>query len=217
MPFVPTGKKKQKLRQREAEERIFDRAIGAARGAVVGAGLCLPMCVLLVRILDAVRPGHGFSVRLGALHVVPQKESEEPILFDPRSPEGIDGGVHAWLEDWNARLLDPAIFVTLHSHGFAVDPRAYLIATRRRFADSGLLFVYEELPELELLGLHESETALRDLFRLAMTGVPPQSRALDVGWKAGVTPPTLSMDEQPEVDAETTSPRPTRSSTPPKP
>jgi len=196
MPFMRHGKKADKMRNREArqkaQETVIDQAVGAARVAINNPGLCLPMCVLCERILAQVLPSPGFSIRLGSLHVSPEDRDVRPIAFDPRTPDGIEGGFHAWLEDRNGQLLDPSIFVTLHAEGFDTDAASYLLVQGRCFALTGLRFVYEELPELELLGLHESEPQLARLMALAMRGEPcPKGTVyLDVGWRNARSPGT---------------------------
>ncbi len=191
MALAPYGKKSKRKREqaakREAREAIIDRAIGAAQLAVSGSGLCLPMCVLLQRILEMVLPPPRFSLRLGSLHVRPIDESIDPISFDPRTPEGIDidAGFHSWLEDSNGRLLEPSAFLTLHSHGYAVDPDDYCLSDGPTFVHDGLRFRYEELSELELTGLAESEPHIAELMAYAMDGVPPTPGHvyLDVVWR----------------------------------
>jgi hypothetical protein len=197
MPFVPTGRKAGRQRRRDAyhaaRAAALDRGIRAARMATNSPGLCLPMCVLLGRILDEGFPAHGFSLRLGALHVVAKDEERfGRISFDPRGPGGIDDGFHAWLEDADGFLVDPSILVTLRSHGFEVNPDDYLVAKQRRFPDSELFFVYEELPELELLGLEASEPGLANFMALAMHGRRPAGVVdilLDVGWRRATHAP----------------------------
>lgn len=190
MPFVRYGKKVDKKRHREvkqeAREAIIDRALGAARVAINGPRLCLPMCVLVERILAQVLPAPHFSLRLGSLQVYPEDRRIDPIHFDPRTPDGIDGGFHAWLEDTNGLLLDPSILVTLHADGYKVDPQSYFLVGGRNFILSGLRLIYEELPELELLGVEESEPHLARLMALAMRGELPPAPGmihLDVGWR----------------------------------
>jgi hypothetical protein len=109
MPFVPSGKNAERQRRRDAchsaRAAALDRGIHAARMATNSPGLCLPMCVLLGRILDEGFPAHRFSLRLGALYVVAKDEERfGRISFDPRGPGGIDDGFHAWLEVTRARL-----------------------------------------------------------------------------------------------------------------
>src|SRR5262249_49548948 len=149
MPFVPQGKKSKKKAAQaanvEARERIIDRALGVARVPMHEAGLCLPMCVFLERLLAKVLPGPPFSIRLGALRVGSRDANVEGIWFDPRDPDGIDAGFHSWLEDANGALPDPSICLTLHSHGYAVDPQHYLLATKRQFVHGVLSFTYDEL------------------------------------------------------------------------
>ncbi|XXX74132.1 hypothetical protein WMF30_41455 [Sorangium sp. So ce134] len=188
MPFVRYGKKAAKVSEQEARvearEAIIDRAVGAARIAVDGRGLCLPMCILLERILAQVLPAPRFSLRLGSLQVYPEDENVDPIQFDPRTPDGIDGGFHAWLEDDSGQLLDPSISVTLHAEGYRIDPLDYCLAASRDYVWSGLRFVYEQLGELELLGVAESESHLARLMALAMRGEPVRTPGiihLDVG------------------------------------
>ncbi len=199
MPFVRQGKKADKKRDREAKvearEAMIDRALGAARVAINSPRLCLPMCVLVERILTQVLPAPHFSLRLGSLQVEPEDKNIDPIYFDPRSPDGIDGGFHAWLEDTNGQLLDPSILITLHADGYKVDPSSYLLVGGRTSVLPGLRFVYEELPELELLGMAASEPHLAVLMAWAMHGkIPPAPGRiyLDVGWRNSVTPGWIS-------------------------
>jgi hypothetical protein len=186
MSFVPSGKKAASRRRRdERRVNILDRAVASARHAVRSPRLCLPMCVLLERILVKVLPVPHFSLRLGSLQVHPEDKSVSPIAFDPRGPDGIDGGFHAWLEDTNGALLDPSIFPTLDAEGYDVDADNYFIGGGRTFVRAGLVFVYEELPELELLGLEKSELQLARLMDFALLGEmsPPGVIYLDVGWR----------------------------------
>jgi hypothetical protein len=125
-------------------------------------------------------------LRLGSLHVVPIDVSVEPIVFDPRGPDGIDGGFHAWLEKLDGELLDPSICPTLAAEGYDVDGGTYFTERSKKFVMSGLGMIYEELPNLELLGLEASEPGLRHQMNLAMLGIlPPEPIAilLDVGWR----------------------------------
>lgn len=203
MPFVPSGKNAERQRRRDAyhsaRAAALDRGIRAARTATNSPGLCLPMCVLLGRILDEGFPAHRFSLRLGALYVVAKDEERfGRISFDPRGPGGIDDGFHAWLEDADGFLVDPSILVTLRSHGFDVNPGDYLVAKQRNFPDSELFFVYEELPKLELLGLEASEPGLASLMALAMHGRRPGGVVdilLDVGWQGATRSPQGGEDQ----------------------
>ena len=54
------------------DEVIITRAVRAAWYAIPQQGLCVQMCVLLERILDARLPSAAFALRFGALHVVPE-------------------------------------------------------------------------------------------------------------------------------------------------
>lgn len=158
-------------RQRDA---AVDRAVESIRYAVQGSGLCLPSCVLLQRVLAVALPGEPFVLRLGALHVQPHTEDHEvgPIAFDPRGPDGVDGGFHAWLETSDGRVLDPSIAVTLCHEGYTVDPGTYCLDGGRKFTRDGLLFLYEELADLELINVEESEPQLAHLLHMAFTGEP---------------------------------------------
>lgn len=161
--------------------------------AVNGPGLCLPMCVLAERVLAQLLPAPRFSLQLGSLQIEPEDENVEATHFDPRGPKGIDGGFHAWLEDTNGQLIDPSIFLTLHVDGYNVDPQDYILVGGRNFVFSGLRFIYEEVPELELLGLAESEARLSSLMPVALYGEPappPEMMHLDVGWRDSRPPPT---------------------------
>jgi hypothetical protein len=200
MPFVPKGKrakrKAEKARQAEVHDQVLDKVVVRVHGIVRGRGLCLPMCVLLQRVLAISVPQRPFHVRLGALYVGPLTEDTGigPISYDPRGPDGIDGGFHAWLEDDGGQLLDPSILVTLHADGYDVNPESYLLDGRRRMPFGALGFVYEELSELELLGVEESEPALAAQVRFVLTGglpTRPLEIHLDVGWRAGVERPAM--------------------------
>lgn len=192
MPFVRSGKKAAQKRDRdsklEAVDPLIDRAVSATRVAIGDAKRCLPMCFLAQRILAQVLPARPFALRLGSLHVYPLDEKQKlgSICFDPRS-QGIDGGFHCWLEDGDQQLLDPSIYATLVADGYPVDGAAYLLDGGRDFRVNGLRFIYEELLELELLGVEESEPHLGQLMALAMRGEPLRSKGkihLDVGWRA---------------------------------
>jgi hypothetical protein len=192
MPFVPYGKKAKAKRAREggqaARELAIDRALGQVRRAVGGQqGLCLPMCVLAERILAQGVPPPRFALRLGSLHVYPEDEDFDPIAFDPRTPEGIDAGFHAWLFD-GQRILDPSIHLTLALKGYPVDPAGYVLSGGNRFALEGLRYLYEELPDLEMFGLEASEPHLNALMAFALGGeLPlPGTLFLDVRWRASV-------------------------------
>lgn len=185
-------------RQKElARDAIVDVALGGVRLAMPGAGLCLPTCVLLQRILAQSLPGSAFSLRLGSLQVHPQDGTASVITFDPRTPEGIDGGFHAWLEDKAGKVLDPSIAVTLHDEGYEVDPNTYFLDAGRKFVRHGLLFIYEELPELELVGIEESEPHLAGLMALALDGEVPEPGLihLDVRWRNSPTTPGSGGNE----------------------
>ena len=121
MPFVPYGKRSAPKRARDMKQegraRTLDLAIGVARVAINGPSLCLPMCVLIERILARMLPPPSFSLRLGSLQLHAVAPGVEGICFDPRTAEGIDGRFHAWLENPRGELLDPSIFVTLAARG----------------------------------------------------------------------------------------------------
>jgi len=200
MPFVPHGKKTkrrvEKTRQEEAHDQLVDEAVSRVHHLMQGRGLCLPMCVLLQRVLAIFIPQRLFHVRLGALNVFPLSNEAglDSISYDPRGPDGIDGGFHTWLEDNNGLLLDPSILMTLHADGYDVNPRNYLLDGRRRMPYGPLGLIYEELPNLELLGVEESEPALAAQMRFVLTGIPPMEVLeihLDVGWRAGVERPAM--------------------------
>ncbi len=200
MPYVPTGKKSkrkaEKARMAEAHDTIIDDAVSRVRWIVRGRGLCLPMCVLLQRALAVFVPERPFRLRLGALNVAPLSTDSgiEPISYDPRGVDGIDGGFHAWLEDDHGRLLDPSILVTLHADGYDVNPESYLLDGRRRMPYDQIGLFYDELPELELLGVERSEPALAAQMEFVFTGRPPSGVLaihLDVGWRDGVERPAM--------------------------
>lgn len=84
-----------------------------------------------------------------------------------------------------------SILCTLAADEYDVEPDAYIInSSGRIFSQFGLRFVYEDLPELELLGLEESEEALGCLMIVAVEGrpQPPCEIKLDVGWRNTVSP-----------------------------
>ena len=66
-----------------------------------------------------------------------------------------------------------------------MDTGDYCLCSGRAFVYAGLRFVYEELPELEMSGLAESEPHLAELMAFAMDGVPPSPGKvyLDVRWR----------------------------------
>jgi len=200
MPFVPHGKKAKQQRaadvKREADERVIDRVVGRAQFAVRHApGHCLPLCVLVQRVLSLVLPAAGYELRVGALNVVPQRGLAEPISFDSRPDNGTSPtpGVlppgeafHAWLETPRGSLLDPSIFLTLHAEGYHVDRESYILAQGRKFEQHDLAFLYEELTELELVGLAESEAHLERAVSFVQFGYPLDlgPNFLDVAWRA---------------------------------
>ncbi len=195
MPFIPSGKRakqaKQKV-QREARDEIIDRALGAVRLVVYGPRVCLQSCFLAKRILDRVLPGHGFTLRLGSLHVLPLDQTIAPIAFDPRGPEGVDGGFHAWLEHTSGELIDPSICPTLTHDGYDVGGDDGYIASRAKdVVFCNLRLIYEELPDLELFGADESEPHLARMMEVAMSGIPQQTSGtiyLDLRWRPGHGP-----------------------------
>jgi hypothetical protein len=194
MPFVPHGKKAQrkrlqaaKLARLEGREQIIDQAIGALRLPYPDSRLCLQTCVLLERLLGQVLPPPRYSLRLGSLHVVPVAGPIGPIVFDPRGPDGIDGGFHAWLQDENGQILDPSILVTLDREGYSVNPMSYFLVNSPQTELSGLRFIYEAIPDLQLLGLAESEEHLARAMEFAMTGIGHPGLLgecrLDLAWR----------------------------------
>jgi hypothetical protein len=202
VPFVPHGKKSKRkqdaLRQREADERVIDSVVAKAQEAIRHApGLCLPACVLIDRVLAELLPHFRFALHLGALSILSEGGAFPPRLFDPRRSDGSppDAGVlprgegfHAWLESREGDLLDPTIFLTLAAEGYDVDPAEYPMSKGRRLERNGLEFVYEPLPQLELIGVAESEAHLRRAVSFVLTGSPPATHlgpnVLDVAWRA---------------------------------
>jgi hypothetical protein len=199
MAFVPTGKKA--LRKREAakahgaeREAVIEEAVVLSRVLMSDPGLCLPMCVFMERLLQKVLRGSTFTLRLGSLRTYPGDASiaPEPLFFDPRGPDGIDGGFHAWLEDADGALLDPSVFATLADRGFNVNPRHFCRTYARKFWTSNVAFEYEELPELELIGLPETASVLQNWLAWALRRKPDEPFDmghvhLDVRWRRGVT------------------------------
>jgi hypothetical protein len=65
MRFVPSGRKATRARVKkakiEARDVAIDRAVQAEWFAVHGTGLCLPMAVLLERVLSQVLPSRPFA------------------------------------------------------------------------------------------------------------------------------------------------------------
>mgnify|MGYP007026487961 CR=1 FL=1 len=183
------GKKAKQRRRKDAkrkrQERIVLGAGGAVRFAVRGPRLCLPMCFLLQRVLAQQLPDRPFMLRLGSLHVLPEDDRASPILFDPRSPGGIDDGFHAWLEDRHDTVLDPSIHPTLSGEVYPLHPDDYFYDSPRQFTFEGMRFVYEVLPELQITGVEESERHLAALMKWAMAGVVPEPGTiyLDVRWR----------------------------------
>jgi hypothetical protein len=173
--------------RKERRRDIIDGAVAGARLALAEPGLGLPMCVLVERILATTLPPPRFTLRLGSLRVYPEDEGFDPFCLDPTGPDGIDGGVHTWLEDPNGVLLDPSIMVTLAANGYEAHADEYVSMTGREFALSGLNFIYEELPDLELLGVREAEPHLARIVALVLSRAPittPGRIALDVGWRS---------------------------------
>lgn len=186
MRYVPVSKKFATKRHRASKQlAVIERAVAAVRFAMPDAGICLPMCVLLKRLLARELPARHFFLRLGSLHVIPQDGTLGPVLFDPRGPDGIDGGFHAWLEDESGRLLDPSIHPTLGALGHRIDKCDCFIDGGRSFVVDGVAFLYEVLPELEVIGLPESEPHLSRLEAFALTAKrsPPGVIHLDVRWR----------------------------------
>jgi hypothetical protein len=174
MPYVPQGKKAKRRAaalQRERErDQLIDLAVSGVRFATQGPRLCLQMSVLLENLLGEVLPKDLFKVRLGSLHVFPTREDQDPITFDPRSPDGVDGGFHAWVEDRRGELVDPSIAPTLAAEGYAVDPADLIQCAGRSFTAFDLRFHYEPLDELELLNLDKSAHWIASMRELATMG-----------------------------------------------
>jgi len=201
MPFVPSGKKTKKKREqsvrRATGEALIDHVVMRAQlAAQLAPGLCLPVCVLVQRVLAKTLPARGFALRLGSLHVLSRDPETGSISFDPRNPDGTtpapgrlpsDTPFHAWLEDSRGELLDPSILVTLHAEGYDVDSETYVHGGGRDFDLQGLRFVYEELHELELLGVKESEEHLDRAVSFVLTGEPHAHNLgpnfLDLAWR----------------------------------
>ena len=153
----------------DERESILDAMVSGARIAYPAPQLCLQTRVLLEILLARFLPSPRFSLKLGALHVL----TDEPIgsrYFDPRGPEGVDGGFHAWLEDEQGTLLDPSILLTLAEEGYPIRSRGYLTVEGRLMLLDGLHFIYEPVPELVLVGVDKSEEHLRRATRLALAG-----------------------------------------------
>lgn len=190
MAFVPYGKKAKKKREppflREADEVLIDHIVTGAQFAVGRAPRhCLPMCMLVERLLARALPAFRYSIRLGALNVLSRDERVEGISFDPRGDDGqapspgvLPSGAafHAWLEDGRGELLDPSILLTLHADGYDVDPAGYFLGGGRQFERHALVFIYEELKELKLIGVDESEDFLARAASFVLRGHP-----LDLG------------------------------------
>lgn len=168
---------------------LVQEAVARTRLAIHDSHVCIAMCVLLQRVLVRLDPSSTFTLRLGSLHVIPHPPRSGRILFDPRGPDGIDGGFHAWLEDTDGRVLDPSILQTLFEEGYAVDPLGYVIAAARVFDGFAMRFVYEELTTLELTGVDQSEPHLARLMIVVMEGrsQPAGNIYLDVVWKSAPT------------------------------
>lgn len=144
-------------------------------------------------MLSLLLPAARYELRLGALNVVPRGLAE-PISFDPRRDDGTapnpgplppDEAFHAWLETPKGDLLDPSIFLTLHAEGYHVDRESYILAQGRKFVQHDLAFLYEELRELELVGLAESEAHLERAVSFVQSGHPLDlgPNFLDVAWR----------------------------------
>lgn len=164
-------------------------AVGAVRGVVRGRGLCLPMAVVLERVLETLLPEDAFRVKLGSVHILPLDQTALPVSYDPRGPEGVDGGFHAWVEDRRGELLDPSIGITLAADGHDVDPEVLIQCAGRTFDAFERRFVYEEIENLELVGREAAEEYLATTVHVATTGgLPPGSPGvlvcpLDVRWR----------------------------------
>lgn len=195
MPFVPHGKKSKAKRDRsvkvEAREQVIDWAVSVAHHVMPLRGLCLPQCVLVERLLGERLPPPQFTMKLGALRVFPEGSAGDPIFYDPRGPGGIEDGFHAWLEQPDGRLLDPSICLTLHADGYDVNPAEYTIAGGRSFSSRGHVYLYEELADLEMIGLAETEPVLESCRRVAygLPPGPPGDCLLDVRWRNGARSP----------------------------
>lgn len=76
----------------------------------------------------------------------------------------------------------------MHDDGYDVDPQEYFLGGGRRFERHGLVFIYEELREMELLGVGDSEPRLVRAVSFVTTGQPHAlalgPNVLDVAWRA---------------------------------
>ena len=171
---------------RAAEER--DRLLDAAAGAVREvASAPVPRTILLQYLLATVLPDEPFVVRLGAVRVSSRGAAPSSLTRDPRGEAGLDGGVHAWLEDGAGRVHDVAILGELAASVLA-DEEARVEGPGRSFERSGLRFEYEELPDLEVLHLADAGPWERTALLLAATGELPPGEdmvpcPLRVGWR----------------------------------
>jgi hypothetical protein len=115
-------------------------------------------------------------------------------VFDPRLDDGSkrepgrlrrDAGFHSWLESGAGRLVDPSIFLTLHPAGYSVDREGYVLAQGRDFQHGGIRYTYEVLPELQMVGVAESEDHLARAVSLVLHGHPLDlgPNYLDVVWQ----------------------------------
>ena len=66
-----------------------------------------------------------------------------------------------------------------------MDLDGYFLGGGRRFEREGLVFVYDELPELELVGVDETEGHLARAVSFVLTGAPRDlgPNRLDVAWR----------------------------------
>jgi hypothetical protein len=202
MPFVSHGRRGKRAppgaEKLEAEEKVIDYAVSASRVPLGAPGACLPACVFVERLLRRTLPEPAFALRLGSLHVG-HPDGSDVLAFDPRPDDAdtphawlegrrgqpLEPGApfHAWLQDRRGRMLDPSINVTLHSHGYKVNPGLYSLAHSRDFVLGGLRYLYEELPDLELRSDAESDAVMDSWVSSALTLQP---FALDLIWPGDV-------------------------------
>jgi hypothetical protein len=136
---------------------------------------------------------HQYSLRLGALAI--QTPDGHASAWDPRGPDGSppqagllprEEPFHAWLERPDGYLVDPSILLTLHAEGLEVDPQEYVLSGTRQFVQNEITFLYEVLPELQLVGVAESAAHLVRAVSFVLTGMPRDlgPNFLDVEWRA---------------------------------
>lgn len=168
-------------------DRLLDAAAFAVREV---ASASLARAVLLQSLLATVLPDEAFTVRVGALRVTPV-DGTSVVDRDPRGPDGIERGVHAWLEDGDGRVHDVAIPSELAGHGVPSDRDHRVDGPGRTFERGGLRFHYEELVDLEILHLADAGDWVHAALLLAATGELPSDDGalrcpLAVRWRTAV-------------------------------